>query len=217
MKVKLAVAAVACLLAVPAAFAQTTGNPTPAAPSAPAVRIGVLNIRLAIVTTAEGKQASAELQSQFAPRQTEAQNVAKQIQDIRTRLEQGQATMPDEERARLQRQGEALTRRLNRMQQELQEDVQAAEAEVGERIGGKLMQVVDRYARENGFAVVLNVSPDTNHVIYAANAVDVTQDVIRLYDAANPIRSSAAPAQPAARPAAQPGQPKPPAQKPPQQ
>ncbi len=215
MKVKLAVAAVACLLAVPAAFyAQSPANPAPAA--APATKIGVLNIRLAIVTTAEGKQASAELQSQFAPRQTELQNMAKQIQDIRTRLDQGQATMPDDERNRLQRQGEALSRRLNRGQQELQEDVQAAEAEVGERIGGRLMQVVDRYARENGFAVVLNVSQDTNHVIYAANTVDVTQDVIRLYDAANPIRSTAA-TQPGARPAAQPGQAKPPAQKPPQQ
>ncbi|MBA0084346.1 MAG: hypothetical protein HRJ53_05055, partial [Acidobacteria bacterium Pan2503] len=47
-----------------------------ASPAAPG-KVGVINIRGAIGSTAEGKQAQAELQSQFAPRQTEIENMNK--------------------------------------------------------------------------------------------------------------------------------------------
>jgi hypothetical protein len=53
-------------------FAATAGwaQDTPAAGAASASKVGVIDVRSAIVNTAEGKQASAELQSQFAARQT---------------------------------------------------------------------------------------------------------------------------------------------------
>ncbi len=210
MNVKLATTALAALLAAPAAFSQGT-TAGAAAPAAAPTRVGVISVRQAIVTTAEGKQASAELQSQFAPRQAELQNLGKQIQDAQTKAQQ--QTTPDDERARLARQIDTWTRSYQRKQQELQEDVQAAENDVADRIGRKMVDVVDRYARENGFAVVIDVSAQSTPVVYAATGVDITQDIIRLYDAANPLR----PAQQPARPAAQPGQTRPPAQKPPQQ
>ncbi len=212
MNVRLATTALAALLATPAAFAQqgTTGGAA-APPAAAPTKIGVINVRGAIVTTAEGKQASAELQSQFAPRNTELQNLGKQIQDAQAK---GQLqTTPDDEKRRLARSIDAWTRSAQRKQQELQEDIQSAENEVAERIGGKMVEIVDRYARENGIAVVIDISAQSTPVIYAASTVDITQDIVRLYDAANPVRAQ----QQAPRPAAQPGQTRPPAQKPPQQ
>jgi len=52
---------VVCLLGTTAVQAQT------AAGSASSGKIGVINVRQAIVTTAEGKQASTDLQTQFTP------------------------------------------------------------------------------------------------------------------------------------------------------
>src|SRR3989441_3918380 len=74
--------AAACLFSTGAAWAQSPA----AAASAAAGKVGVINIRQAIVTTAEGKLASAELQSQFASRQTEIENMSKQVNDLRQRL-----------------------------------------------------------------------------------------------------------------------------------
>jgi outer membrane protein len=205
MNPKLATTALVVLLAAPAAFSQgTTGGAVSAAPAAAPTRLGVLNVRAAIVTTAEGKQASAELQSQFAPRQTELENLRKQVQDAQAKAQL--QTTPEDERQRLARQIDVWSRTFQRKQQELQEDVQAAENDVADRIGRKLLEIVDRYSRENGFAVVIDVSAQSTPVIYASNQVDLTQDVIRLYDAANPVRGTA-PA--ASRPAAQPGQTRP--------
>jgi len=70
----------------------------------------VLNVQAAIASTAEGKQSSAELQSQFAARQTELETLNKQINDLRQRLQAGQNTLSQEEQARLTRQGESLAK-----------------------------------------------------------------------------------------------------------
>ncbi len=56
---------VAALLLLPGATAWAQSAATAAAPA----KYAVINVRQAIVTTAEGKRASAQLQSQFAPRQ----------------------------------------------------------------------------------------------------------------------------------------------------
>jgi Skp family chaperone for outer membrane proteins len=63
----------ALFLPAAGAWAQTAGG----AAASGATKIGILNVRQAIVTTAEGKQASAQLQSQFAAQQTDLQNVQK--------------------------------------------------------------------------------------------------------------------------------------------
>ena len=197
-----AVLAAACLLGTAAVRAQTA----PAAGAASASKVGVINIRQAIASTAEGKQAGAELQSQFAPRQNELEGMNKQISDVRQRLDAGGTKLSQEETARLTRQGELLTRQLQRKQDEYQEDVNSAQSEVFDRIGRKMVDVLDRYARENSFSVILDSSAQNTPVLFASTNIDITQDIVRLYDAAYPVKAGAAPA---ARPATT--TPKPPA------
>ena len=203
------------LLIIPALGASAQGTNTAAAPAAPA-KVGVINVRNAIVSTAEGKQASAELQSKFAPRQNELETMNKQIEDIRNRLRNGERTLSDDEKARLQRQGELLTRQLDRKNQEIQEDLNAEQAEVIDRIGRKMIEVLDRYARENGYIVVFDTSSQAQVVVYASAQTDVTQDIIRLYDQAYPVKGAPATSPAQQRPAA-PKPAAPPPQKPPQQ
>ena len=202
-----AVLAAACLFSTVAVHAQGTA----AAGAAVSGKTGVINIRAAIASTSEGKQAGAELQSQLAARQTELEGLNKQINDLRQRLDTGKGKISDEEQARLTRQGEVMARQLQRKQDEYQEDVNAAQGEVFDRIGRKMVDVLDRYARENSYVIILDSSAQNTPILFASTNIDVTQDIIRLYDGAYPVKAgSATPAKPAARPAA------PPAQKPPQ-
>jgi outer membrane protein len=182
MVFRTAALAAACLLSTASAWAQGTAAPGAAA----AGKVGVISIRQAIVATAEGKQASAELQSQFAPRQTEIENMNKQINDLRQRLQAGQGKISPDEEARLTRDGQRLAAQLERKQNEYQEDVNAAQADVIDRIGRKMVDVLDRYARENGYSVILDSSAQNTPILYASTQVDVTQDIIRLFDSAYP-------------------------------
>jgi outer membrane protein len=193
------------ILPAAGAWAQTGGS---AAPSGQ-IKIGILNVRQAIVTTGEGKQASAQLQTQFAAQQTDLQNMQKQINDLQNRIGNSHGTLSDDEQSRLQRQGELLTRQFQRKQDDLNEAVNAAQSDVIDNIGRKMLDVLDRYARENGFTAVFDTSAQGSPVVYASSQIDITQDIIRLYDQAYPVKvSSNAPA-PSSAPAAAPKTPAP--------
>src|SRR5258708_7259172 len=147
----LAVLAVLCLAPVRGIRAQGA-----AAAASATSKIAVINIRNAIVATADGKQAQAQLQSQFAPKQNELQGMQKQIEDLQRKMTDGARTLSDEEKAKLQREGELMSRRLQRGNDDLNEELNAAQGELVDGIGRKMLEVLDRYSRENGFTVVLD-------------------------------------------------------------
>jgi outer membrane protein len=177
-------------LSASGAWAQTGGG---AASSAP-MKIAILNVRQAIVTTDEGKQASAQLQTQFAAQQSDLQNMQKQIQDLQSRLTNNHGTLSDDEAGRLQRQGELLTRQLQRKQDDLNEEVNAAQSDVVDNIGRKMLDVLDRYSRENGYTIVLDTSAQGTPVVYSSSSIDITQDIVKLYNQAYPLKAGDAPA-----------------------
>jgi outer membrane protein len=192
--------AVASLTGAASIVAQSA--PPASAGSAITGKVGVLNVRQAIIATSEGKQASSELQGQFTARQTELENLNKQLADISQRLQANGDKLSPEEATRLQRQGEALQKQLQRKKEDYQEDVNASQQEVIDRIGRKMMDVLDRYARENAYVAIFDSSAQ-GAPIYVSNGIDVTADIIKLYDQAYPAKASAAAPKPAAaKPAA---------------
>jgi outer membrane protein len=208
MRIRLAALALAASLAGPAAWAQSSGGA--AAPAG--MRVGVINVQVAITSTSEGKQAAGELQSQFAPRQSELDGLRRQIEDIQTRLRTGASTLSDDEKARLSREGDQLSRQFQRKQQDSQDDFNEAQREIVDRIGRKMIDVLDKYSKENGYGVIFDTSAQNTPVVYAANQIDVTQEIIRLYDQNYPVKAgaakSSAPPKAAAPKPATPAQPK---------
>jgi len=188
MKMRLAVSVLAVFFAMPAAHAQAAA----AKAAEGAAKIGVVNMSEIIAGTAEGKQAAAELQSQFAPRQNELQNLQKQVEDDQTRLRTGQTTLSDDEKARIQRESDALTRSYQRKQQEDSDDLTAAQQEVVDRIGRKAVDILGKYGNENGFAAILDTSSQQTTVVFAATKNDITQEIIRIYDQTYPVKAGAA-------------------------
>jgi outer membrane protein len=188
----LAALAMFCLAPVRGLHAQAAAGAA-AAPS----KIAVINIRNAIVATAEGKVAQSQLQSQFAPKQNELQSIQKQIEDLQRKLTDGARTLSDDEKGKLQREGELLSRRLQRGNDDLNEELNAAQGEIVDSIGRKMLEVLDRYSRENGFTAVLDTSAQGSPVVYGSSQSDITQEIVRLYDQAYPLKTgSAAPAAP---------------------
>jgi outer membrane protein len=194
-----------------AAWAQTGAGAAPSGQT----KIAILNVRQAIVTTAEGKQASAQLQSQFSAQQNDLQNMQKQITDLQNRISNSHGTLSDDEQARLQRQGELMTRQFQRKQDDLNEAVNAAQSDVIDNIGRKMLDVLDRYARENGYTAVFDTSAQGSPVVYGSSQIDITNEIVRLYDQAYPIKAGSGAAPSSSAPAAAPKAPAPAATQPP--
>jgi outer membrane protein len=190
---------VACSLSTTALRAQlkpTSGDA--------ATKVAAINVRQAIVSTAEGKQASAQLDAEFSARRKELEALSKQIHDIQQRLTAGANTLSDEEKERLTLQGRRLAQKLDRKQNEFQEDLNNAQTDVLDRIGRKLVDVVGRYAKTKGYSAVLDNSARSTPLLYAST--DIMQDIVRLYDETYPIKNGVAgvEAKPEANPNAKP-------------
>jgi outer membrane protein len=208
MLIKSAALAAACLLGALALRPQGTTT-TPTVGATAGGKVGVINIRGAIGSTAEGKLAQAELQSKYAPRQNEIDNLNKQINDVRQRLAACEGKCSQEEIQRLQTQGQRLASQVDRKNNELQEDSNADLGDIINRIGTKMVDVLDRYARENGYSLILDSSAQNTPVLYVSTQNDVTQDIIRLYDQAYPVKTSGTTTTPAKPPAPKPATPTP--------
>jgi outer membrane protein len=177
-------------------------------------KVGVIRIQDAIVSTAEGKKAMAELQKKYQPRQQELQKDQQDIQAISDQLQKQAATLSDEEQRRLSRDLEEKQKHLKRTTEDAQADFATDRDEMIRRIGQKMVKVISDYARQNGFSLVIGT--DQIPIYFAANEVELTDEIVRLYDAANPADAltSGVPAKPAVtRPvapsAAKPAEPKP--------
>ena len=113
------------------------------------------------------RKASRRLPScspQFAPRQSELDGLRRQIEDIQTRLRTGSSTLSDDEKARLSREAETMTRTFQRKQQDSQDDFNEAQREVVDRIGRKMIDVLDKYSKEKGYGVIFDTSAQNTPV-----------------------------------------------------
>ena len=45
-----------------------------------------------------------------------------------------------------------------------------------------MMAVIEKYAKDNSYTMILDVSNPNTPVLYASSAIDITQDIISLYD-----------------------------------
>lgn len=184
------------LLAWPA-LSRGQDSPTAALPA----KIAVINIQDAIALTAEGKKASAELQKKYQPRQDDLQRQAQEIQSLQDQLTRGNNTLSEEEKARLGREIETKNTLAKRTQEDYQAESQADSQEAIRRIGQKMVRVIGDYAQQNSLTLVVDSAQIP--IYYAAKGTDITEEIVKRYDAANPVSASdtAAPSTPNTRPA----------------
>jgi outer membrane protein len=163
-------------------------------------KIGIINIQAAIANTAEGKKVIADLQKKYEPRQRALQSLGTEIQAIQDQLQKQAATLSDEEQGRLTREAEDKQKRLKRDTDDAQSDFSNDRDEAIKRIGQKMVKLIQDYATQNGFTMVIDGAQIP--IYYAAADLDITGEVIKRYDAANTVAEAAAPAKPATHPAA---------------
>ena len=181
----------------------------PAAASAPPTKVAVIQIQAALAATKEGQKAAADLEVKMSPRKKELDGKQAEIKDLQEKLQRGGNTLSDSAKEDLTRNIDAKTKSYNRELEDAQAELEQEQQKVVGALGQKMMAVIDKYAQQNGFAIVLDVSSQNTPVLYASNTVDITKEVIDLYDktvfTATPApATSGATARPAAPPAARP-------------
>ncbi len=178
-------------------FATTAVAQDPA-PTGVGGKIGLISIQQAILATAEGKQAMDELQKKYEPRRQQLQRDQDSINQLTDQLQKQGPTLSDEEANRLRRELDRKQNQFKREQEDAQSDLSADQQDIGNRIGGKMVNIIRDYAQKNGYSVVMDLSQAQGaSIFYAAAGVDITEPIVKLYDQQNPVAAAAA-AKPAA-------------------
>ncbi|MGA2136515.1 MAG: OmpH family outer membrane protein [Bryobacteraceae bacterium] len=173
--------------------------------------MGIIHIQNAIISTKDGQKAAAELNTRFQPKKAEVEKKQSSIAQLQDQLRKGSNTMSEEAKDKLMREIDQNTKALNREVEDDQAELDQEQGKVYQELGQRIMTVIDKFAKDNGYALILDVSSQQTPVLYATNSIDITQDIIALYDKNAPAASAAAPAAKTAAPptVAKPATPKP--------
>ena len=187
---------VAALLSA-GAFAQAAAT-TNAAPStstnslvAGPNKLAIINIQAAIANTNEGQRDLDALQKKFEPKQIELKSLSDEVENLKKQLAAQTDKLNDDERNKRVQTIESKQKTLQRDLDDAQSEYQSQSNEIAQRIGGKLMQTLDSYAKQNGFAVVIDVSSQQSPMLWAAQSVDITKPVIDAYNVVSGVTAPA--------------------------
>lgn len=145
-------------------------------------KVGVISIQGAIAGTKDGQKASQELDTKFMPKKKEFDSRQSEIAQMQDQFNKGGSVMSDDKRNQLARDIDEKKKRLQRDMQDAEEELQGEQQRLLQGLGQRMMAVIEKYAKDNGYTIVLNVSDPNTPVLYASSAIDITQDIISLYD-----------------------------------
>jgi len=163
-------------------------------------KIGIINMRGAISMTKDGQKAAADLNTKFAPTRTRLEKKQAEIEADRARLNQGSNAMSADQKEKLMRDIDTKTKALNRDAEDAQAEVDQETGKIMQELGGRVYAVLQKYGKEKGYTLILDVSSEQTPVLYAPD--DLTEEIVKLYDQNAPAPSSAAPPAAAPKPAA---------------
>ena len=178
-------------------------------------KVGVINIQRALVSTKEGQKAAAELQARTDPKRKELERKQNEIQGLQEQLRKQSNTASDEVKQRLMRDIDAKTKSFNRDMEDAQAEADQEQGKVLQELGGKKMAVIDKYARDNGYALIVDVSAQNTPVLFASPSIEVTDEIIAMYDKNAPAAAQPPAAAPSPKPTTQPPAATPPPSAPP--
>ncbi len=198
--------AVAVLFAI-SALAQTSSAATPsspaATPAAPAAapvpvntgtKVGAINIEGAIFGCNEGRRDGEALQKKFEPKNGELKNQNDELEGLKKQLSTQQDKLNEEALATLKRDIETKQKSFDRAYQDFQEEVNTQQQEIAGRILQKMAPIVVKYAQDNGFGMIIDTSKPwpQSPILMAGEGVDITKQVVDLYNAQSGVPAPAA-------------------------
>jgi outer membrane protein len=203
----LALSAAAQTPAAPPASASPAA--APATPATPA-KIAVIAFQQAVAQTNEGQRDFADLQKKYAPKQATLKTLSDEIDKLTKELQDQGASLSEVERNNRAKTIDDKKKQLDRETEDLRNDGQQDMQDLYNNLASKVYDVMQSYAEQQGFTLVLDVSQQQSPVLYANTGTVITKQIIDAYNLKSGVPAPAAqpaaeaprprPATPAARP-----------------
>lgn len=169
------------ILSALAMFAAALASTSTAAAQA---KIGVVNFQKAVLDTAEAMKANNDMVAKFKPQSDELEKVQRALQDDQVTLQNSQGKLSPQKEAELSGNITHNQHLAERLQQDLQDDVQKDRDTTIQRLGTRMTEIVAKLRDEKGLDAVF----DTAATIAYNKALDLTVEATAAYDKAYPVK-----------------------------
>jgi outer membrane protein len=192
------------------ATAHTQAAPA-AAPAAVPAKIAVVAFQLAVAQTNEGQRDFADIQKKYAPKEAALKTLSDEVDSLTKQLQAQGSTLSPADQANKAKVIDEKKKQLDRDSEDARNDFQQDIQDMYNALASKVYDVMQSYAEQQGFTLILDISQQQSPVLFSANGTNITKQVIDAYNLKSGV--PAPPAQPAAA-APKPAAPKPAAPKP---
>jgi outer membrane protein len=145
------------------------------------VRLAFIDIQRALNECRAGKQAKGTFRAHIDQLQSQLEQEQRSVEDLKRQLEQKGALMQPDQRQNLE---DEYGKKLRRFQDDVKnsrEELQQKDNEVTGAIVRDLATVVRQLSEKNGYTMVM----EKGTLLWAVPSADITDEVIRSYDAMN--------------------------------
>ena len=192
----------ALALTLASGFVLSAAAQTSPAPAAPA-KIAVIAFQVAVGQTNEGQRNFADLQKKYAPREDQLKNLNDDIETLTKQLQTQGDKLSDAERASRAKAIDDKKKKLDRDAEDARNDFQQEMQEMYNGLASKVYDVLEAYAQQQGYTIVLDVAQQQTPVLYATESTNITKAVIDAYNLKSGVPAPPQPAAAAPKPAPQ--------------
>ncbi|HEU5457842.1 MAG TPA: OmpH family outer membrane protein [Terracidiphilus sp.] len=184
-------------LALSAAAQAPAAKPAAPATAGPA-KIAVIAFQVAVAKTNEGQRDFSTLQKKYEPKQQALKTLNDQIEALKKQLQTQSATLSDADRASKTKEIDDKEKLLQRDLEDARGSMQGEMQDTYNSLAAKVYDVMETYAKQHGYTLVLDIAQQQTPVLYAADSTNITQAVIEAYNAKTPTIAPPAPGTPSA-------------------
>ena len=139
------------------------------------LKIGVINLQEIVAKTPDVKATEAKLKKKFKVRQDEMIAAQKTLKANATKLQRDGAVMSSKEKNALQDKLVSGKRDLQRMQEDLQQDIELAKNQAMQSFYDKLKVAIEKVAKKGNYDLILQ----KGSLPFTSPRIDVTAQVIK--------------------------------------
>jgi outer membrane protein len=160
--------------------------------------IVTLSFNSAVLQTAEAQKALSALEARYAPKQKQLQTLNDEVEALRKQLSDT-SSLSDSEKAARAQSLESKEKQLQREAEDFKTDTQSESQQIFQRVAQKVYAFLQTFSQQHGYTAVIERGSDAYPVVwYEAANMDITNELIKAYNA-QPENASPAPANPPAR------------------
>ncbi len=141
-------------------------------------KIGVVDFQRVLKESKAGKAAQEEIKRKAEEFESNLKQKGQEIENLQSQLERDSLVMSRDKREEKAREIRIKVGDAKALQQKYRDDFKAFEAQIIQRIQKEFFDLVEDIGKREGFTIII----EKIGVLYARDAVDITDQLIRAYD-----------------------------------